>query len=36
MRMLALSVNENVPKGKEIDDDWNNLLGNPAADKSRP
>lgn len=34
--MLALSVNKNAPRGKEIDDDWNNLLGYPTADKSRP
>lgn len=33
--MLALSVNKNAPRGKEIDDDWKHLLGNPTDDKSR-
>lgn len=36
MRMLVLAVNKNAPRGKEIDDDWKNLLGNPTTDKSRP
>lgn len=33
--MLALSVNKNAPRHKEMDDDWKDLLGNPTADKSR-